>query len=214
MLRSASAPQLVPKVVPGVLVSASAATKAKGDTAAPSAPGVQKVRVPCLQAPLGSPELDKQAAAAASGQAASSSLLQSLQSTEVAQLLDGVLATSPSVSSDAQSLLIRALGDDSAEVCQLLRRLLCGHRLTRTALALTRRCATWLPPRARPRSTPAERKRRSFCLCFLLSWTPTRSVLRRAARPCRRWPLLRGQGAPVVLCPVPTCARCAWRPSS
>jgi hypothetical protein len=43
MSRSASAPQLVPKVVPGVLVSA--ASKLKGDAAAPAAAGVQKVRL-------------------------------------------------------------------------------------------------------------------------------------------------------------------------
>jgi hypothetical protein len=41
--------------------------------------------------------------------------LQQLQSTELGKLLDGLLAASPSAAADAQSLLMRALGDESAE---------------------------------------------------------------------------------------------------
>jgi hypothetical protein len=46
--------------------------------------------------------------------------LQQLQSTELGKLLDGLLAASPSAAADAQSLVIRALGDDSAEARSLL----------------------------------------------------------------------------------------------
>jgi hypothetical protein len=110
--RSASAPQLVPKAVPGVLVSSIAKPKE-----AQAAPGPQKVRMHCnvgrlcwfLLVP------DIQAAAATAG-SSSSTTLQQLQSSEPGSLLEGLLAASPSVGLDAQGLLIRALGDDSAEV--------------------------------------------------------------------------------------------------
>ena len=45
-----------------------------------------------------------------------SATLQQLQTTEPGLLLEGLLAASPSGGQDAQGLLIRALGDDSAEV--------------------------------------------------------------------------------------------------
>ncbi len=51
--------------------------------------------------------------------AASSSTLQQLQSAAPKQLLDDLLADSPSAAAEAHSLLIRALGDDSPEVCSI-----------------------------------------------------------------------------------------------
>ena len=56
-----------------------------------------------------------QAVPAGAGRSASATL-QQLQSTEPGLLLEGLLAASPNAAFDEQCLLIRALGDDSAEV--------------------------------------------------------------------------------------------------
>ena len=56
-----------------------------------------------------------QATATAAG-CSSSATLQQLQTSEPGSLLEGLLAASPGMGLDAQGLLIRALGDDSAEV--------------------------------------------------------------------------------------------------
>jgi hypothetical protein len=140
--RSASAPQLVPKVQPGVLVSATAASKLKGDGAAPAPQKVRGVAVACSEpapggrapppahflrakrrALTGGASGAAQAAQAAPTAAATAATLQQLQSAQPQQLLDGLLGATPGAASEAQSVLLRALGDDSAEVRCRRRRL-------------------------------------------------------------------------------------------
>ena len=80
----------------------------------------------------GTPQVPAQASAGAAA-AAASALAAQLEKADTRSLLDALLSTSPCAGSEAQPLLVRALGEEAAEV-----------RARRPAVAF------WLPARGQP----------------------------------------------------------------